>query len=137
MVGDDGCYRILLERKVDSFTYQSQPAQKVTHTYLDGEEVTDIVSDGRKIASSTSRPEALPVRTNDIADFGRLQAAAVALIQAMGQFSEENPASPEQLERLLTSYQNLIQWQIDIKRKVDQSNASIDLVAGRIRQLMS
>ena len=128
----DGQWRVVLEREIADFAHMGEARQKSTTRFLDGEEVV-------KVSGATptrKRVEALPVRTQTIADFGRLQQGAAAVLVLMNEYGPDEELSPEDAESLLRAHRNLKAWRAAVQERVDQADETIALVNQRLNQLV-
>jgi hypothetical protein len=105
---------------------QNQPMEVVTTQYLDGH--------GHWIAQTKDfyqedemTFDAVPVRTRDITDFGRLSMAAKSLASSMSAFSKTEP-SPEQVAVFINGYRNLMEWRRKAREQMTRAEGEIDVV---------
>jgi len=105
--------------------------------WLDGS--TTITSVSRKIDTERhpmAQPAAIPVRSKDITDFGRLAQAATTLVGQMAKFDDDNPPSPEQMEAFVMGYQGILEWKRKAEEQMARADGQIDMVAVSLRNLL-
>src|SRR5690349_25134403 len=126
----DGVRRIILMRPVSGGMWVSGKATTRTETrYLDGT-VTAVLDDGETQEDPvTIGFEALPARTQDVLDLGRLSMATQILARQMGEqaASGERP-SPAQFKAWVDSYRGLAEWKRGAERRMSQAQGQIDAV---------
>lgn len=113
------------------------PFQMHETYYLDGSTLVTAVSN--KIVTERhpmAQPAAIPVRTKDVTDFGRLAQAATTLVGQMSQYSDENPPSPEQMEAFVMGYQGILEWKRKAVEQMTRAEGQIDMVAISLRNLL-
>ena len=115
-----------------------RPAYLEQCTYLDGFVTTATLSNNRHILSPKGEyvPNAVTkVQTDNITDFGRFEAASGELLSLMSRFTPENPPNEEQEEIIYRSYGGLCQWMDDLRKKVEQAEGGLSLVAAKVRDI--
>lgn len=129
-------YRVRLERVVEPKGYLGgAAAATTTTTYLDGLCVTRTAA-GEFFQEETMTNAAIPVRSKDVADFGRLSQAAAALAKVLGRYSADNPPSAEQMESILRSYRNILEWRRKARESLTRAEGEIDVLEQMLRQLL-
>jgi hypothetical protein len=105
--------------------------------YLDGSHTT--VAIGNQITTERhpmAHPAAIPVRSKDVTDFGRLTQAASTLVGQMAKHDDENPPTNEQMEAFVMGYQGILEWQRKAQEQMTRAEGQIDMVAVTLRNLM-
>lgn len=105
--------------------------------YLDGSMLVTAISN--RITTERhpmATPPAIPVRSKDVTDFGRLAQAATTLVGQMSSFDEEHPPSNEQLEAFVLGYQGILEWKRKAQEQFTRAEGQIDMVAVSLRNLM-
>jgi hypothetical protein len=135
-VDDHGVYRVRLHQTKQRKGYvNGEPFTQTTTTYLDGRQIS-ICTAGPSYQKEDMSSAAIPTRTKDVTDFGRLTQAAQALAQTMGRFTADNPPSADQLESLIRSYQNLLEWRRKARESMSRAEGEIDAVQGMLTQFL-
>ena len=75
--------------------------------------------------------EAVPARTSNVTDFGRLSVAAQTMAKHLASYTPEKPPSAAQVATLLMNYQNLLKQREEAARRLVQADGEIDTV-GRL-----
>lgn len=125
--------RILQERTIPG-DLAGTPLHVTKDHYLDGRIVT--TSTAQSTMKEVAMATATPARSKDVLDFGRMQTAAAELMRIMQRFDgpDVEPASPEQQEILLTSYQGLLEWRRRAREQMANAEGQIDAVEARLRK---
>lgn len=97
-----------------------------TIRYLDGTVRT--VSGTAQLTQEKVTMEAVPSRTRDITDFGRLSVAAKKLAQSMSAYGPQNPPSAEQVTTFVMGYKNLQEWRRQAQEKMTRAEGEIEVV---------
>lgn len=135
-VDDQGVHRVRLHQTKERKGYvNSEPFVQTTTTYLDGKR-TQVSTAGPTYQKEDMTTAAIPTRTKDVTDFGRLTQAAQSLAQTMGRFTADNPPSADQLESLIRSYQNLLEWRRKARESMSRAEGEIDAVQGMLTQFL-
>jgi hypothetical protein len=131
-----GLLRIRMERVVEQAgVLNGDVASKDRRFYLDGTEAR-VLTAGAQRQEDLMAWEAVPARTQDVLDFGRLETAAKALTRQMGQHGPDNPPSAEQIVTWLQGWQNLQGWRKEAEARFTQADGQIDTVAILLRQFL-
>jgi hypothetical protein len=102
------------------------PLDVVTTQYLDGKALR--VSSTRKYFQEDEVAfDAVPARTKDITDFGRLTTAAKSLAVSMAAFGPDNEPSSEQLAVFIAGYRNLLEWRRRAREQMTRAEGEIDV----------
>ena len=124
----DGVRRIRLARSVDrSAVLNGQPTTRTKTRYLDGTG-THVVEAGQSRSEIPMAFEAVPARTQDVLDLGRLSNAAGALASQMRAHGPGSQPSPEQLAVWLKSYQGLLSWKKAADDRLVKAQGEIDTI---------
>lgn len=111
-----------------------------TTNYLDGRSrlVATAGSPTKTLYSQESEVpfEAVPARTKDITDFGRLTTAARALAASMAEFGPDNEPSAEQLEVFVGGYRNILAWRAKVRAQMVQAEGQIDAVEHMLARIL-
>lgn len=116
-----------------------QEVKRIACRYLDGDEVVTLVDaqSGKPIKEAHVMAwEAVPARTQDILDFGRLQQAAVALTGQMAAYGPGNPPPAEQVASWLLAFANLQQWRKAAEERMTMADGQIGSVGVVLRQFV-
>ena len=113
---------------------RSQPMRVTTTTYLDG--VRRVAVAGSYYQEDEVPLEAIPARSSDVTDFGRLASAAKALSSAMSEFGPKNPPSQEQITVFVSSYRHLMEWRRKAREKMVEAEGQIDVVEMKLAQIL-
>lgn len=137
--------RMSAQLKVQSGNLNGVPAFKDRRFYLDGTEARtlttrqDVPGQGEVVEKRTESImawEAVPARTNDVLDFGRLEQAAKALTGQMMEFGPDNPPSPEQVVAFAQSWQHLQTWRKEAEARFTAADGQIGTVGTLLRQFL-
>lgn len=128
----------LHQERSSNGNYNGRPIQTTKTTYLDGTVVTEHVFDGAppQIERTTMAASAIPVRSKDVVDFGRLRSAVTTLTQQMASYDVEADPDGEQLQAFLRSYQGILAWQEKAKVAMAEADGQIDVAAALLRRAM-
>jgi hypothetical protein len=111
------------------------PLDVVTTQYLDGKALR--VSSSRLYFQEDEVAfDAVPARTKDITDFGRLTTAAKSLAVSMAAFGPDNEPSSEQLAVFVTGYRNLLEWRRRASEQMTRAEGEIDAVETMLTQML-
>ena len=111
------------------------PLDVVTTQYLDGKALR--VASSRLYFQEDEVPfDAVPARTKDITDFGRLTTAAKALAVSMAPFGPDNEPSSEQLAVFISGYRNLLEWRRKVRQQMTRAEGEIDAVETLLTQII-
>jgi hypothetical protein len=120
------------ERKGDVGGY---PLDVVTTQYLDGKALR-VASTKQYFQEDEVAFDAVPARTKDITDFGRLTTAAKALAVSMAPYGPDNEPSSEQLAVFINGYRNLLEWRRRVRQQMTQAEGEIDAVETLLTQIL-
>jgi hypothetical protein len=81
--------------------------------------------------------EAVPARTQDVLDFGRLQSAATALTRQMAAYGPNNPPPPEQVASWLLAFGKLRTWRKEAEVCMVGADGRVNTVGTVLRQFVS
>jgi hypothetical protein len=132
-VEPSGRVRLSEEREVRG-KYCGSDFIVTTTRYLDG--TVRQVSQSGSYREEDVRMEAVPSRTRDITDYGRLTIAAKRLTQSMATYGPDNPPSPEQITTFVMGYQNLQEWRRQAQEKMTRAEGEIDVVEQVLTRFM-
>lgn len=134
-----GVRRVRLERSTSHASLAGEQVKRVANRYLDGDEVVTLVN----VASGKPKGEALvmaweavPARTQDVLDFGRLETAAKALTAQMAAYGPGNPPPAEQVASWLLSFQTLQQWRKAAEERMTAADGQVGTVGTLLRQFL-
>jgi hypothetical protein len=134
----DGVRRVILLRTVSDGMWLAGRATTRTETrYLDGT-VTAVLDDGQTQEDPVVIGfEAMPARTQDVLDLGRLSMATQLLARQMGEQAAtgERP-SPAQIKAWVDSYRGLAEWKREAERRMAQAQGQIDAVGTVLAQFL-
>lgn len=138
-VEDDGVSRIRLARVRSSLgLYAGQPHLMEDSLFLDGTNTRTTIRLGQphreRIDMTTA---AIPVRSQDVTDFGRLQQAATLLSVQLQAYGPTNPPTPEQTEALLGSYRGLLEWRRKARERMTAAEGQIDLTEALLKAMLA
>lgn len=138
-VMDDGVARVRLARvRTDLGLYSGQPHLMEDSQFLDGTTTRTTIRMGQthreRIDMGTP---AIPVRTQDVTDFGRLQQAALTLSGQIQQYGPDNRPTPEQVEALLGSYRGILEWRRKARERMAAAEGQIDVTESLFKGLFS
>lgn len=107
---------------------------KVTTIYLDGT-MQCAMHYPQKIdyRSTTMAASAIPARSKDVTDFGRLETAVATLVSQVRQYDADKDEDGMQMQSFLASYQGILEWKRKAQEQFDRAEGQIDLVARAIR----
>jgi hypothetical protein len=139
LVTDDGIARVRLARVRQSLgLYQGEPHTMEDCLHLDGIQTRTTIRLGRAHRERSDMTiAAIPVRSQDVTDFGRLQTAATTLSVAIQQFGPTNRPSPEQAEAIVRSYQGLLEWRRKAREKMTAAEGQIDLTEALLKAMLA
>jgi hypothetical protein len=120
------------ERKGDVGGY---PLDVVTTQYLDGKALR-VASTRQYFQEDEVAFDAVPARTKDITDFGRLTTAAKSLAVSMAAFGPDNEPSSEQLAVFIAGYRNLLEWRRKVRQQMTRAEGEIDAVETLLTQIL-
>lgn len=132
-----GLNRIRMERLMSSGEgwLNGHPVSKDHRFYLDGSEV--VVMTAGDVTMHQQRWEAVPARTQDVLDFGRLEMAASALTRQMAAFDRDNPPAAEQVALWLQGWANLQAWRKEAESRFTAADGQIDTVRILVRSFIT
>ena len=110
------------------------PLDVVTTQYLDGKALR-VASTRSYFQEDEVAFDAVPARTKDITDFGRLTTAAKSLAVSMAEFSKSEPSS-EQLAVFIAGYRNLMEWRRKAREQMTRAEGEIDMVEILLTQML-
>jgi len=133
----DGVLRLRMERETrwDEVAMLGEPVVQVFSRYMDGVE-TRVLTAGAQRTETVVTWEAVPARTQDVLDFGRLQAAATALTRQMAAYGPNNPPPPEQVASWLLAFGNLQAWRKEAEARFVGADGQIGTVSTLLRQFL-
>jgi len=111
------------------------PLDVVTTQYLDGKALR-VASSRLYFQEDEVAFDAVPARTKDITDFGRLTTAAKALAVSMAPFGPDNEPSSEQLAVFISGYRNLLEWRRKVRQQMTRAEGEIDAVETLLTQII-
>ena len=120
------------ERKGDVGGY---PLDVVTTQYLDGKALR-VASTRQYFQEDEVAFDAVPARTKDITDFGRLTTAAKSLAVSMAAYGPDNEPSSEQLAVFIAGYRNLLEWRRKVRQQMTRAEGEIDAVETLLTQIL-
>ena len=134
--GSTGLSRVRMGRtKERKGMIDGDPLDVVTTQYLDGKALR--VASSRLYFQEDEVPfDAVPARTKDITDFGRLTTAAKALAVSMAPFGPDNEPSSEQLAVFISGYRNLLEWRRKVRQQMTRAEGEIDAVETLLTQII-
>lgn len=137
-VMDQGVARIRLAReRVEKGNFAGSLMVEETSHYLDGSTLRAIITRDRTIYErSTMGTAAIPLRSRDVTDFGRLEQAVQTLVRQMQQFGPDNPPTAEQQEALIAAYHGILAWKEKANAQMARADGQIDTAAILLRQVM-
>lgn len=132
--------RILQVVTKTKILYMGSQIVTVEEWYLDGTHTVESYTADRKHNVESTR-EIMPAehtiraaRTKDTIDFGRFQEASVALIGQV-EAAQKDPGNDYLEETVFRSYQGILEWREALRRQVDDVDATIDVVAAKVRSM--
>ena len=125
----------LLRSTLTGFSHNMQPGTTVRTRYLDGGG-TAVTTAGSYRSESELAFEAVPGRTQDVLDLGRLSLAASTLARQMGQHGPGNAPSAEQVAVWLRSYQGLLDWKKAAEQRMTKAQGEIDSIGVVLGQFL-
>lgn len=130
--------KVRMERvtEKDFANLNGEVVTRVTARYLDGTQAVILMAGKDQRSVDMQRWEAVPARTSDVLDFGRLEAAAAALSAQMAAFDAQNPPSAEQVVSWLQSWQNIQQWRKEAEARFSAADGQIGHVLTMLRQFL-
>jgi hypothetical protein len=111
------------------------PLDVVTTQYLDGKALR-VASTRKYFQEDEVAFDAVPARTKDITDFGRLTTAAKSLAVSMAPFGPDNEPSSEQLAVFINGYRNLLEWRRKVREQMTRAEGEIDAVETLLTQIL-
>lgn len=114
---------------------EGDPLDVVTTQYLDGKALR-VASTRKYYQEDEVAFDAVPARTKDITDFGRLTTAAKSLAVSMAAFGPDNEPSSEQLAVFINGYRNLLEWRRKVRQQMTQAEGEIDAVETLLTQIL-
>lgn len=139
-VVDEGVSRIRLARVRTSLgLYRGQPHDMEDCLHLDGIQTRTTIREGKAYRERTDMgtPPAIPVRSQDVTDFGRLQQAATLLSVQIQEFGPLNRPSPEQVESLVRSYQGILEWRRKARERMNAAEGQVDLTEALLKAMLA
>jgi hypothetical protein len=134
--GSTGLQRVRIGRtKERKGMIDGSPLDVVTTQYLDGKALR-VASTHQYFQESEIPFDAVPARTKDITDFGRLTTAAKSLAVSMAAFGLNNEPNPEQLAVFVTGYRNLLEWRRRAREQMTRAEGEIDAVETMLTQIL-
>jgi hypothetical protein len=135
-VGAPGLMRVRVGRtKERKGSVGGDPLDVVTTQYLDGKAIR-VASTRQYFQEDEVAFDAVPVRTKDITDFGRLTTAAKALAVSMAPYGPNNEPSPAQLAVFINGYRNLLEWRRKVRQQITRAEGEIDVVETLLTQIL-
>jgi hypothetical protein len=113
----------------------SDPLDVVTTQYLDGKALR-VASTRKYFQEDEVAFDAVPARTKDITDFGRLTTAAKSLAVSMAAYGPDNEPSSEQLAVFIAGYRNLLEWRRKVRQQMTRAEGEIDAVETLLTQIL-
>jgi hypothetical protein len=111
------------------------PLDVVTTQYLDGKALR-VASTRLYFQEDEVAFDAVPARTKDITDFGRLTTAAKSLAVSMAAYGPDNEPSSEQLAVFIAGYRNLLEWRRKVRQQMTRAEGEIDVVETLLTQIL-
>jgi hypothetical protein len=111
------------------------PLDVVTTQYLDGKALR-VASTRLYFQEDEVAFDAVPARTKDITDFGRLTTAAKSLAVSMAAYGPDNEPSSEQLAVFIAGYRNLLEWRRKVRQQMTRAEGEIDAVEILLTQII-
>jgi len=111
------------------------PLDVVTTQYLDGKALR-VASTRKYFQEDEMAFDAVPARTKDITDFGRLTTAAKSLAVSMAAYGPDNEPSSEQLAVFISGYRNLLEWRRKVRQQMTRAEGEIDAVETLLTQII-
>ena len=111
------------------------PLDVVTTQYLDGKALR-VASSRLYFQEDEVAFDAVPARTKDITDFGRLTTAAKSLAVSMAAYGPDNEPSSEQLAVFIAGYRNLLEWRRKVRQQMTRAEGEIDAVETLLTQIL-
>ena len=111
------------------------PLDVVTTQYLDGKALR-VASTRKYFQEDEVAFDAVPARTKDITDFGRLTTAAKSLAVSMAAYGPNNEPSSEQLAVFISGYRNLLEWRRKVRQQMTRAEGEIDAVETLLTQIL-
>lgn len=138
-VVDDGVARVRLARvRTDLGLYLGQPHLSEDAHFLDGTTTRTTIRMGQPHRERIDMGvPAIPVRSQDVTDFGRLTQAAVALSVQIQQFGPDNLPSVEQKEALIRSYQGILEWRRKARERMTAAEGQIDVTEALMKVVLT
>jgi hypothetical protein len=134
--GSTGLMRVRIGRaKERKGSIDGDPLDVVTTQYLDGKALR-VASTRKYFQEDEMAFDAVPARTKDITDFGRLTTAAKSLAVSMAAFGPDNEPSSEQLAVFIAGYRNLLEWRRKVRQQVTRAEGEIDAVEILLTQML-
>lgn len=138
VIGADGVRRVRLAvLREQKGQYLAYPFYVEDVYYLDGlHESTQLSKDKINTDRTIMEPAAVPMRTKDVMDFGRLQTAVQTLVGQMQRYNPEKDPDGEQMQSFIRSYQTILEWQRRAKEQFTMAEGQIDVAATVLRGVM-
>lgn len=114
---------------------RAQPMKVVTTSYLDGA-AREVATAGSYDQETEVALAAIPARSEDVTDFGRLTRATKAQAVAMSEFGAKNPPSPEQLTVFVAGYRSLLEWREMARRRMTEAEGQIDVIEAMLSTML-
>jgi hypothetical protein len=134
--GAPGLMRVRVGRtKERKGSVGGDPLDVVTTQYLDGKAIR-VASTRQYFQEDEVAFDAVPVRTKDITDFGRLTTAAKSLAVSMAPYGPNNEPSPAQLAVFINGYRNLLEWRRKVREQMTRAEGEIDVVETLLTQIL-
>jgi hypothetical protein len=132
----DGTSRVRIGRtKERKGMIDGDPLDVVTTQYLDGKALR-VASSRLYFQEDEMAFDAVPARTKDITDFGRLTTAAKSLAVSMSEYGPTNEPSSEQLAVFINGYRNLLEWRRKVREQMTRAEGEIDVVEALLTQIL-
>lgn len=132
----NGLWRVRIGRtKERKGAIDGYPLDVVTTQYLDGKALR-VSSTRQYFHEDEVAFDAVPARTKDITDFGRLTTAAKSLAVSMAAFGPNNEPNPEQLAVFVPGYRNLLEWRRRAREQMTRAESEIDAVETMLTQIL-
>ena len=132
----NGTIRIRIGRtKERKGMIDGDPLDVVTTQYLDGKALR-VASTRKYFQEDEVAFDAVPARTKDITDFGRLTTAAKSLAVSMAAYGPNNEPSSEQLAVFISGYRNLLEWRRKVRQQMTRAEGEIDAVETLLTQIL-
>lgn len=130
--------RVRISREISSgqVMMQGKHFTSTTSQFLDGAgHRVGSTGDGGDVVTPMEW-SAVPARTQDVMDLGRLSLATQTLAKQMSRFGPDNPPSAEQVTVWLQSWQGLQQWKKRADERLTHSEGEIQSVGKVLSQFV-